>query len=153
MYGKMKRKWLISPDTVLVDTILTAMIGDGAVGLDDEDVEFVLSVLRDGAHLDWEDGQYEHRKRAVRSVLAGRPGDAWKNDEFASRLMSERQPEDPLFAKKGWNSIDSGFQLWGGGNGDADYVRAAGGEDDESSVDSFLASKGWNDIDSGFRLL
>jgi len=155
LYGEMKRKWLISPDTVLVDTILTAMIGGRPVGLDHEDVEFVLSVLRDGAHLEWEDGQYEHRKRAVRSVLTGRPGDTWKNNEFASRLMNERQPEDPLFAKKGWNSIDSGFQLWGGskGNGDAAYDRTAEGEDDESSVDSFLASKGWNDIDSGFRLL
>jgi hypothetical protein len=61
--------------------------------------------------------------------------------------MSE-QPEDPLFVKKGWNKIDSGFRLWGGVKNKQQQI-----DGQSSSVDSFLASKGWNDIDSGFRLV
>ncbi len=69
-----------------------------------------------------------------------------KNDAFAFDLMNE-DTEDPLFKKKGWNEIDSGFRLWGGGN-----VKMAE-QSENASVDSFLASKGWNDMNSGFRLL
>jgi len=136
-----------------VASILTSMVSGGPVGFEDADVKFTLKVLRDGACLDWEEGQYESRRRAVRSVLSGCSSEIWRNDEFAYGLMRERQNEDPLFAKKGWNTIDSGFRLWGGGeSGDITYRQTAEGSD-ESSVDSFLASKGWNDIDSGFRLL
>lgn len=131
--------------------ILAAMIGDGSVGFKDEDVKFTLSVLRDGSCLEWEGDQYEKRKRAVRSILSC-SSDIWKTDEFAFDLMKEPEPEDPLFTKKGWNTIDSGFRLWGGG-GNNHVVESADGEGDNSPVDSFLASKGWNNIDSGFRLL
>jgi len=120
------------------------MISGGPIGFQEEDVKFTLTVLRDGACLDWEKGQYEKRKKAVRGILVGCSSEVWKNDEFAFGLVSE-QPEDPLFEKKGWNRIDSGFRLWGGGQ--------QSGDKDASSVDSFLASKGWNDIDSGFRLV
>ncbi|KAL7553554.1 hypothetical protein ACHAWF_016852 [Thalassiosira exigua] len=149
MYEEMKRDWWISPDTVLVDAILTAMISGGPIGFEESDVKFTLSVLRDSAHLDWGDGQYEKRKRAVRGVLVGCSSEIWKKDEFAFGLVSE-EPDDPLFEKKGWNKIDSGFRLWGGSGGvKEDDIWQQDGED----VDSFLASKGWNDIDSGFRLL
>lgn len=126
------------------------MISGGPIGFEDEDVKFTLKVLRDGAHLDWERGQYEKRKRAVRAILVGCSSEVWKNDEYAFGLVSEEEPDDPLFMKKGWNKIDSGFRLWGGGG---DNLQEKESEGDNSSVDSFLASKGWNDIDSGFRLL
>jgi len=150
LYDEMKKKWWISPDTILVDTILTAMISGGPNGLEDDDVKFILTVLRDGARLEWQVGQYENRKRAVRGILMSCSSKIWKKDEFAFDLVGEKEPEDPLFAKKGWNKIDSGFQLWGGGNV---QQTEEGDGDSSSSVDSFLASKGWNDIDSGFRLL
>ena len=123
------------------------MISGGPIGFQDDDVKFTLEVLRDGARLEWEPGQYEKRKRAVRGILVGCSSEVWKQDAFAFGLVSE-QPEDPLFTKKGWNTIDSGFRLWGGGG---DELQES--EGDGAAVDSFLASKGWNDIDSGFRLL
>ncbi|KAL7539040.1 hypothetical protein ACHAXR_008976 [Thalassiosira sp. AJA248-18] len=147
LYNEMKQKWYIFPDTILIDAVLGAMLSGGPIGFEEDDVKFTLTVLRDGARLDWEAGQYEKRKLAVRSILVGCSSEIWKKDEFAFGLVSEKEPDDPLFMKKGWNKMDSGFRLWGGGN-DLQQV-----EGDSSSVDSFLASKGWNDIDSGFRLL
>ena len=137
------------------NSILSAVISGGPIGFEKHDLEFTLTVLRDGERLKWEDGQYEKRKKAVRSILVGCTSEIWKNNEFAFGLMSEEpEKEDPLFLKKGWNKIDSGFRLWGGGKVDDNTFkkqrRNFGGV---SSVDSFLASKGWNDIDSGFRIL
>jgi len=149
LYNKMKQKWWISPDTILIDTILTNMISGGPIGFEDEDIKFTLEVLRDGAHLEWDVGQYEKRRKAVRGILVGCNSEVWKRDEFAYGLVSEQQPEDVLFTKKGWNRIDSGFRLWGS----YDIISEQLGDRDSSSVDSFLASKGWNDIDSGFRLV
>ena len=148
----MKSKWWISPDTILIDTILTAMISGGPIGFEEEDVKFTLTVLRDGSHLEWQYGQYEKRKKAVRGKLVGCSSEIWKNDEYAYGLVSEEQPEDVLFTKKGWNKIDSGFRLWGSGD-DNDAMIRQQNVDDNSSVDEFLASKGWNDIDSGFRIV
>lgn len=145
MYTDMKQTWMIYPDTRQVDTILSAMISGGPIGFNDDDVRFTLAVLRDGERLEWKGRQYERRKRAVRAILVGCSSEVWKNDEFAYGLVNE-DPADPLFTKKGWNQIDSGFRLWGGEQ-NAEQV------DNNSSVDSFLASKGWNDMDSGFRLL
>ena len=146
LYEEMKREWWISPDTILIDTIITAMISGGPFGFIEEDVQFTLSVLRDGSKLEWEKGQYEKRRKAVRGILVGCSSEVWKNDEFAFGLVNEE--EDVLFRKKGWNKIDSGFRLWGGGD---DAMKQ--NEPGDNSVDSFLASKGWNDIDSGFRLV
>ena len=143
MYRDMKQTWMIYPDTILVDTILSAMISGGPIGFNDDDVRFTLTVLRDGERLEWVGRQYESRKRAVRAILVGCSSEIWKNDEFAFGLMNEEDPLDPLFKKKGWNEIDSGFRLWGGGDGKE--------QEENSSVDSFLASKGWNDMNSGFR--
>lgn len=123
------------------------MISGGPIGFEDDDIKFTLMVLQDGARLKWENGQYEKRKKAVRGILVGCTSEIWKNDEFSFGLINE-QPEDPLFVKKGWNKIDSGFRLWGGGSNKQQQI-----EGQSSSVDSFLASKGWNDIDSGFRLV
>ena len=128
-------------------SILTAMISGGSIGFEDDDVKFTLTVLQDGARLKWENGLYEKRKKVVRGFLGGCTSEVWKNDEFSFGLMSE-QPEDPLFVKKGWNKIDSGFRLWGGVKNKQQQI-----DGQSSSVDSFLASKGWNDIDSGFRLV
>ncbi|EED89499.1 predicted protein [Thalassiosira pseudonana CCMP1335] len=153
LYNEMKQTWWISPDTVLVDTILCAMTSGGQIGFEAHDVQFTLAVLRDGERLEWEDGQYEKRKKAVRSILVGFSSEVWKNDEYGFGLMSEREKEDPLFLKKGWNRIDSGFRLWGGGDVNESDEYSSSRDEADSSVDSFLASKGWNDIDSGFRLL
>ena len=125
------------------------MLNSGSpVGIEEDDIRFLLLVLRDGSLLEeWEPGQYAKRKRAVRAVLVSSPRfrDIARRDDFASGIVSEEQPVDPLFRKKGWNSIDSGFSLWGArGEMEAD--------EGQQPVDSFLASKGWNDIDSGFRL-
>ena len=143
------------------------MISGGPIGFDDEDVKFTLTVLRDGAQLQWDTGQYEKRKRVIREILLGCTSEVWKTDEWAffgldgssssSNQQQQQQQqqlvEDPLFAKKGWNKIDSGFRLWGGGipkltiDGPQSLSTPS-----SSSMDTFLASKGWNDIDSGFRL-
>jgi len=129
------------------------MSSGGPIGYTDDDIKFTLTVLKDGASLEWEKGQYEKRKKAVRGILVGCSSEIWKNDEYAFGLVSDI-PDDPLFRKKGWNKMDSGFRLWGGGDDDGDIqLQAEKRSGDSSSVDSFLASKGWNDIDSGFRLI
>ncbi len=130
--------------------ILTAMTSGGPIGYIDDDVKFTLAVLKDGASLEWGKGQYEKRKKAVRGILVGCSSEFWKNDEFAFGLVSD-VPDDPLFRKKGWNKMDSGFRLWGGGGDDGEIQQQA--ERRGRSTDAFLASKGWNDIDSGFRLI
>ena len=129
------------------------MSSGGPIGYTDDDIKFTLTVLKDGASLEWEKGQYEKRKKAVRGILVGCSSEIWKNDEYAFGLVSDI-PDDPLFRKKGWNKMDSGFRLWGGGDDDGDIqLQAEKRSGDSSSVDAFLASKGWNDIDSGFRLI
>ena len=115
------------------------MTSGGPRGFEESDIQFTLTVLRDGNQLQWEGTQYEKRTKAVRSVLMACSSEVWKNEEFL--------PDDPLFLKKGWNKIDSGFRLWGGG--DSKNVEG----DKSASIDEFLASKGWNDMDSGFRII
>jgi hypothetical protein len=146
------------------------MISGGPIGFDDEEVKFTLTVLRDGSQLQWEAGQFEKRKRVVREILLGCTSEVWKtDDEWAlggldgsssgSSNQQQQQQEDPLFTKKGWNKIDSGFRLWGGGipkltmDGSPQTSSTLSSTPSPSSVDTFLASKGWNDIDSGFRLV
>ena len=124
------------------------MTNGGPRGFDQSDVQFTLAVLRDGDQLQWEGSQYQKRKKIVRSILMACSSEVWKNDEAGYGMNEERIPDDPLFLKKGWNKIDSGFRLWGSGGDDL----GTDGEK-EGTVDEFLASKGWNDMDSGFRLI
>jgi len=108
--------------------------GGNALGLNDQDAAFTSEVLRDARKLEWPKGHLQRRERAVKTVFMGRMGEKWK----------EIEEEDPLFKKKNWNKIDSGFRLWGGG---PDKQSA------KKSADQFLESKNWNDIDSSFRIL
>merc|ERR1712113_172497 len=99
---------------------------------------------------DWEPGEYDRRMRAVRGVFVGRMSEVWKQDEARYGMETfDGSAEDPLFKKKGWNKVDSGFRLWGGG-----FDKRMGGEEqqDGEDVDEFLEAHGWNDVDSGFRL-
>lgn len=132
LYSDMKSAWWIQPDNILVDTILNSVISGGFI--DDEIARFVEEVLADGSLLEWETGLFEKRRKAVRDILVG----SW-NDAATS-------PKDKLFAKKGWNTIDSGFRLWGGGIQQDDTRQ-------EKVIDEFLLSKGWNEVESGFRIL
>ena len=112
--------------------ILNSVLSGGFI--DDEIARFVEEVLADGSRLKWETGLFEKRRKAVRDILVG----SWKD--------AATTPEDKLFAKKGWNTIDSGFRLWGGGIQQDDTRQ-------EKVVDEFLASRGWNTVESGFRIL
>eukprot|EP00978_Attheya_sp_CCMP212_P025502 scaffold82154_cov54-Attheya_sp.AAC.4 len=124
------------------------MIIGGPMGIDDSDLQFTIEVLRDAEKLDWEAGQFETRNRAVRGVLVGRMSEVWKEnaDDYGMGLSNDNE-EDQLFKKKGWNKVDSGFRLWGGGNDVNKQSRKS------EAVDDFLKSKGWNDVDSGFRII
>lgn len=124
------------------------MTSGGPRGFETEDIQFTLTALRDGDRLQWEGVHYEKTKKAVRNVLMACSSEVWKIDEAAYGLL-EKEQQDPLFMKKGWNRIDSGFRLWGSGNVDDVNVNVDG----KKSVDEFLASKGWNDMDSGFRII
>jgi hypothetical protein len=129
-------------------SILKAMIIGGPMGIDDSDLQFTIEVLRDAKKLDWEAGQFETRNRAVRGVLVGRMSEVWKEnaDDYGMGFSNDNE-EDQLFKKKGWNKVDSGFRLWGGGNAVDKQSRKS------EAVDDFLKSKGWNDVDSGFRII
>ena len=132
-------------------SILTAMVRGGRIGPTKRDIQFARTVLRDAEKLDWGPGQFEKRKQSVGAVLIGRVSEIWKKNERWYGMASPDEEEDELFKKKGWNKVDSGFRLWGGGLDDVATRRI--GPDSERVVDEFLASKGWNDVDSGFRII
>ena len=152
LYNEMKSSWGISPDIALVDIILSAMVGGGSLGLDAKDMEFIRKVLRDAEGLQgWAPNQLEDRIKEVRFLLLGRLSEAWKTNESAFGIddratsTGKVSPRDPLFERKGWNTVDSGFRLWGGGFGE-------GEEDATETVDAFLREHGWNEIGGvGFR--
>ena len=162
--------------------ILTAMVSGGnSLGINDEDIRFTTTVLNDAKNLDWKRGEFRKRQMAVKGIFMGRLSEAWKEDEqgygmnnsrskvrsaspSSSNRKNKKEDIDPLFQKKNWNQIDSGFRLWGGvGNSDdgatgssANYSKAAtssGTSKSNGQVDEFLESKNWNDIDSSFRIL
>jgi hypothetical protein len=124
------------------------LVRGGRIGYQPKDIQFALAVIRDSENLDWEPGQFERRKQSVRAELIGRVSEVWKeNERWFGMAAAADDVEDELFRKKGWNQVDSGFRLWGGGRDGF----AAGRSD--RVVDEFLASKGWNDMDSSFRLI
>jgi hypothetical protein len=126
-----------------------SMIRGGRLGLKKKDIQFTLGVLKDAEGLEWAPGELEQRKQNVRAIMIGRISEVWKENEEYYGL--DLEPENDLFRKKGWNKVDSGFRLWGGGN---PLFRSEQKQSEaEISVDDFLASKGWNDVDSGFRII
>ena len=131
-----------------VSSILTAMVRGGRIGFSKQDIQFARAVIRDAEKLDWEPGQFEKRKQGVSAVLIGRVSEVWKKKESWYGMADD--VEDELFKKKGWNKVDSGFRLWGGG---LDVAGRRNEPDSERVVDEFLASKGWNDVDSSFRII
>ena len=130
-----------------------ALVDLGRERIQKTDVIFALGLMRDAEALHWDPNELAKRKRVIRDVLIGDNGVRLKTQlgGAVSALYDsgdyngDNQDGDyagELFRKKGWNAVDSGFQLWGGG------VR----ENDESEKpDPFLQSRGWNDVDSGFR--
>jgi hypothetical protein len=128
--------------------------GGNSLGIYDEDVHFTLTVLGDAKKLEWRRGELQKREMAVKGVFMGRISEAWKENEgkYGMRTSSKRVAEDvvdPLFEKKNWNKIDSGFRLWGRGGGSS----TENAKTKKNDVDEFLESKNWNDIDSSFRIL
>jgi hypothetical protein len=101
-----------------------------SLGYQETDASFASLVLRDASTLEWPHGYLERRKSLVQKVFRGKMNDSWKDSH------------DPLFKKKNWNTIDSGFKLWG-----------QNAPETKKPVDAFLESKDWNDINSGFRIL
>ena len=119
--------------------------------LEKKDYQLVASLIRDAEKLNWGENQLERRKRAIQEVLKSRSGilGAW-NDEDDDMLRQQLKSEDALFQRKGWNRVDSGFRLWGGGRMD---IELEGQGQEKGEVDEFLESKGWNNVDSGFRII
>lgn len=117
--------------------------------LEKKDGHLVASLIRDAEKLPWGANQLERRKSAIQQVLNSRSGflAAWsdKDDDMLRQAVTS---EDALFKRKGWNRVDSGFRLWGGGRMD---IEPDG--QDKGAVDEFLESKGWNDVKSGFRII
>lgn len=147
MYEDMKKR-NINFDKALIDLILKAMVrfGNPLSPFDKPSALLVTSVLRDAENLTWDDGQLERRKRAVRDRLR----DVLKNDisiEISSPPATS--PNDDLFERKGWNTVDSGFLLWGRGRRESEKRRST---TNQKAACKFLESHGWNDVNSGFRL-
>ena len=125
-----------------IGSILSGMMKGGSVSLDEDAIRFVRAVLKD-AKMVWSPGEYKKRAASFNSIVLGTSSEKWKEID---------EEEDPLFRKKKWNKIDSGFQLWGKGQED-DCEDFDKGQGISLSVDDFLSSKKWNDFDSGFRLI
>jgi hypothetical protein len=147
LYLEMTMKESIRPDNGLVDLLLKGLVG-GARQLSQSDVQFLGTILRDAERLEWQEGQLERRQRAVRAAVTDRWHEWWRKDDVLSRtLTGDIDLDDELFRRKGWNKVDSGFRLWGGGR-EANAKKRVPTKD----VDEFLQAHGWNDVDSSFRL-
>jgi pentatricopeptide repeat protein len=147
LYEEMRNGRGVMVDNALVDIILKELIRNGRnSGLQKKDARFLAGVLRDADRLYWDEGQLERRKRAVQTVVAASRADVWGDDADLRELVATEEEEDDFLKRHGWNSVDSGFQLWGGGKSMAERK-----EIQES--DEFLRSKGWNNVDSGFRII
>lgn len=138
-YEEMKQDWNICPDTVLVDIILKAMLRHGGEDsiLDKSSIRFVSSVIQDAENLKWPEGQLDRRKRAFRHRLRG----IW-----IAESTEVDNVNDNLFKRKGWNNVNSGFRLWGGGR------QESSSQNEKPQKCDFLEAHGWNNVDSGFRL-
>lgn len=123
-------------------SILSGMIRGGSTDFDEDNFQFVRSVLRDAKML-WSPGEYVKRAANFNSIFIGTVSEKWKESS---------QEEDPLFKKKKWNKIDSGFRLWGKGQ-DNESDESDKAEGISLTMDDFLSAKKWNDFDSGFRLI
>jgi hypothetical protein len=125
---------------------LKALIKTGRKGgLQKADEQFIASIMRDAEKLEWGEGQLERRKRAVQTFVTGQVAGRGRQEADLYGLLAVDDTEDEFLKKHGWNRVDSGFRLWGGGNVEEGGVQK---EDDE-----FLQSKGWNKLDSGFRII
>lgn len=143
LYDRMKEDYSTLPDKPMVDQVLKTIIRGGK--LQKKDIPLVARIVRDAEKMKWGPNQLERRKRAIQEVLSSRSGlDVW-GDEDDNTLRQAVKSEDLLFKRKGWNSVDSGFRLWGRG---CMEIR----ERDDACMDKFLESKGWNNVDSGFRI-
>lgn len=153
LYKSMKADFSVVPDTSMVDVILKAIIKTGRTrNLSKTELSLVACVLRDAEHLRWSEGQLERRKRAVRAVLAERLRSVWSQNADLYGSMSPNEPVDEFLKRKGWNSIDSGFRIWGPARQSAPDESSTK-PNIKSGVDRFLESKGWNEVDSGFRII
>ena len=153
LYTTMKKKWMIRPDTGMIDRVLRAMIKlSRSKSLAKRDALFIAGVLRDAERLTWPDGQLERRKRAIGAIL----GDSLREVALYDKRMRSLLPtdeDDLLFQRKGWNKVDSGFRLWGQASAENGQLGRNTDKSDDEPVDEFLESHGWNNVDSGFRLL
>ena len=148
---------------------MTSLIANERIyRLDDKDIRFIYAVLRDAKKLEWTSPQHlERRERVVNALFLNRMNQLWKEDGFTRDMDPV---EDPLFQKKKWNRIESGFRLWGStttttsntGSNRSSYVGTetlTSNRNEKSKirkkdeVDKFLESKKWNDIDSSFRII
>jgi pentatricopeptide repeat protein len=150
LYNEMRVKFQVTPDTILVDMIIKAMVKFGKTrSLTRKEVLFVAIVLQDAEQIEWAEGQLKRRKRAIRAVLAEKLRNVWNTNESLHDLLhSDEDSPGELFARKGWNLVDSGFRIIGGSERLTPKGRRQGVD-----VDPFLESKGWNDVDSGFRII
>jgi hypothetical protein len=138
--------WLIS---FFWYSILSGVTRIGSTSSDQDNIRFIRTVLKDAKSL-WTPGEYDERVTAFNSIFIGTFSERWKEID----LLSEGTPEDPLFQKKKWNKIDSGFRLWGQDQKEDEYSKEP--EMDKNTpliVDDFLSAKNWNDFDSGFRII
>ena len=154
LYADMRSRGVF-PDITLINVFLNVLLDGGKIGLKKKDIQFTFSMLKDAENLPWKEGEFQQRKQAARAIMTARMSEVWKEDEEYYGMSSmEAAPEDKLFKQKGWNQIDSGFRLWGGGiDFDGMSPSMFASEEEEDELDEFLASKGWNDVDSGFRLI
>lgn len=106
--------------------------GRHPLGFSEHDIDFTSSVLHDARKLEWPSGSLRRRETILNNVLMGRKSNVLVGDDV-----------DPLFKKKNWNRINSGFRLWGGENK----------KQETTASDAFLASKNWGSFDSSFRIL
>jgi hypothetical protein len=112
-----------------------------ALGLHEIDAYFVREVLQDAKKLKWPVGYLERREKTAHSVFRKQFHDIWQDDQDTI--------VDPLFKKKNWNKIDSGFRLWSntGTTDSKDKV-----DQGRKAEDPLFKKKNWNQIDSGFRI-
>jgi pentatricopeptide repeat protein len=132
----------IAVDNTFVDVVLKLVLRVEVIRfLTKSDIYFIAAILNDAETLSWSPGQLERRKRVARGMLGPRLQSLFNDENFLDSLLVPES--DDWFERKGWNRVESGFNVFG---------RPSSATGSRRSKDKFLDDNGWNSVDSGFRL-
>jgi pentatricopeptide repeat protein len=144
-----KNSIAVDVDNTFVDVVLKLVLRVEVIRfLTKPDIYFIAAILNDAELLSWGMGQLERRQRVARAMLAPRLLTLFNDENYLDTLLPS--DSNDLFERKGWNRVESGFNVFGPTSNNNNGRRRRRQSND--NTDRFLDDNGWNSVDSGFRL-